>query len=97
MLDLLIDAIARRRLIEFDYRGHHRIAEPHIYGRLNDADQMLVFQIGGTSSSGGLPEWRLINLSGVINLRLLEDGFDGPRAYQSGPHSTWAIHYAIVN
>ena len=96
MLDRLIDAIARRRLIEFDYRGYHRIAEPHVYGRLNDADRMLVFQIGGTSSSGGLPEWRLVDLSGVSNLLVLDDEFAGPRAYQSGPHRRWSIRYAVV-
>ncbi len=58
---------------------------------------MLVYQIGGTSSSGGLPEWRLVNVSGVNNLRLLDDEFDGPRAHHSGLHSSWNTRYAVVS
>jgi len=29
----LLNAIRNKQMIEFDYGGYHRIAEPHVYGR----------------------------------------------------------------
>lgn len=56
-----------------------RIAEPHLLGEHAGRIQMLVYQIGGSSSSGSLPHWRRVDLADVVDLRVLTDGFDGPR------------------
>src|SRR5438132_2854406 len=76
----LVTAIAERRLIRFVYDGRPRIAEPHDYGVRNGSVQLLVYQIGGESRSGGLPEWRCVKLAGVSELQLLDIQFEGPRA-----------------
>lgn len=51
MSDLIMIAITEKKIIEFDYDGYHRIAEPHVYGMLDGKYEVLVYQIGGGSSS----------------------------------------------
>ena len=92
----IIKAIRGKRLIEFDYHGYHRVAEPHVYGQNHGVDQLLVYQIRGGSSSGRLPDWRRVDLQGIINLIATEETFHGPRSNVSGRHSTWDRTYEIV-
>jgi hypothetical protein len=93
----LVDAIRGRRMMEFDYKGRHRVAEPHIYGRKGGAEQLLVYQTGGTSASGGLPQWRRVDVAGMTGLTIRPDVFPGPRPYPSGEHSPWDEIYAAVS
>ena len=92
----LVDAIRKRRKIEFDYHGHHRIAEPHVYGRNGGVEQLLVYQVAGGSSSGGLTEWRRVDVAQMSQLVILKDTFPGPRPNPSGRHSSWDDTFEIV-
>lgn len=92
----LLRAIRNRNMIEFDYTGHHRIAEPHVYGRNKGSEQLLVFQVRGGSSSGGLPQWRRLDVAKIHGLNVLEESFDGPRPTESGEHTNWDETFAIV-
>lgn len=47
-------AIREKRLVEFEYRGHARVCEIHIFGQKDGRDQILAYQVDGSSSSGGL-------------------------------------------
>jgi hypothetical protein len=89
-------AIANKKIIEFDYHGHHRIAEPHVYGIHEGKEQVLVYQIGGTSSTGGIPEWRRMDVSEITNLEVSEKVFAGPRPTQSGKHTNFDKMIAVV-
>jgi hypothetical protein len=80
-------AIAEKRIVEFSFRGTVRIAEPHDYGVRNGAPQLLVYQIGGDSRSGSLPNWRWILLADAFDFRMLEARFAGGRA--AGRHAEW--------
>jgi hypothetical protein len=93
----LVTAISNNRMIEFDYGGHHRVAEPHVYGRIHGVDELLVYQVAGTSSSGGLPQWRRVIVDGMSGLTISADVFPGPRPYPSGEHSPWDEYYAVVS
>jgi hypothetical protein len=97
MLPVLVAAIAGRRVIEFDYDGHHRVAEPHIYGCINGKDQLLVYQTGGSSRSGGIPEWRRVDVRKMTGLVVVSQVFGGPRPAPSGIHSVWDQTYEIVS
>jgi len=83
-------------MIEFDYRNHHRIAEPHVYGCSAGTDQVLVYQVAGSSSSGALPDWKRVDVRGISGLVVLEDSFPGPRPNPSGQHSSWDHIYEVV-
>jgi hypothetical protein len=89
-LDKLIRAaISRRSRVHFWYGGKERIAEPHDYGTQNGKARLLVYQIGGQSGSGKLPAWRLVDLSGISNLEILDKTFAGNRRTPSGKHQQW--------
>ena len=83
-------------MIRFVYRGHVRIAEPHVAGIKDGKEGMLTYQTGGSSSSGGLPMWRRFELDGVSQLEMLDDDFPGRREASSGEHSSWDETYEIV-
>ena len=96
MMDTTRSAIRERRMLGFVYRGLARIAEPHVAGIKGGRQGMLAYQTGGQSSSGGLPEWRRFYLDEISGLHMLKEGFDGPRPYPSGRHSSWDSTIAVV-
>jgi hypothetical protein len=89
-------AIRGRNLIEFNYEGHHRVVEPHVYGRHDGTEQLLGFQIWGSSTSGGLPDWRRFNLAGISGLIVLAEGFTDRKPAQSGTQGDWDEIYMTV-
>ena len=93
----LRDAIQNRQMVEFDYGGYHRIAEPHVYGLNDGVEQLLAYQVAGGSSSGGLPEWRRVDVPRMSGLSILPATFPGPRPNPSGRHSSWDQIYARVS
>jgi hypothetical protein len=82
-------AIAERRLIDFTLHGLQRVAEPHDYGVRNGAHRLLIYQVGGASRSGRLPNWRLIKVSDVQNLRVLDSTFNGSRGDETTQRHQW--------
>ncbi|MDO8267796.1 MAG: hypothetical protein Q7T32_08175 [Moraxellaceae bacterium] len=97
MEEIIIQAIAQKKLVEFNYQGRPRIAEPHVYGITNGVKQLLGFQVRGHSSRGNLPDWRRFDLHEIIDLRIIEESFPGRRPYPSGRHSNFDHHIAIVD
>lgn len=97
MEQLIQQAIAAKKLIEFLYSGHSRLIEPHVLGVNGGITQVLGYQIGGTSSSGGIPEWRRFDLTKISGLRLTSTSFPGRRPFPSGKHSSWDRQIAIVS
>lgn len=86
---LLRTAIASKRLIQFDYEDYPRVAEPHDYGVISGEKQLLVYQIGGESRSGKLPDWRLVRVAAMKRVRILSKTFPGGRSIPSGKHKKW--------
>jgi hypothetical protein len=86
---LLRTAIASKRLIQFDYDDYLRIAEPHDYGTIGGMKQLLIYQIGGESRSGKIPDWRLMRVAAMKRVRILNKEFAGGRAIPSGKHKKW--------
>ena len=96
MEEIIKAAMADKKLVEFSYSGHIRIAEPHVLGVTGGTTQILGYQVGGSSSSGGIPEWRRFDLSKISGLKPLLQSFAGPRPFPSGQHSTWDYQIAVV-
>ena len=95
--DLLIQAIKEKRLIRFLYNGKRRIAEPHDYGIQKGSTKLLSYQIGGESTTGGLPDWRSVDVPKISKLELLEEHFAGNREVPSGQHRGWETVFARVS
>jgi hypothetical protein len=86
---LIRAAITGRRLVRFSFRGCVRIAEPHDYGIRDGVVQLLVYQVGGESRSGGLPQWRWIVVADMTALEVLDASFDGGRGDSVSRRSRW--------
>ena len=87
--ELLRSAITQRRQIRFWYSGTERVAEPHDYGMQGGKARLLAYQTGGRSNSGPLPAWRLVDVSGITQLEVLEKTFTGNRPAPSGRRHHW--------
>ncbi|MGB6462848.1 MAG: hypothetical protein WBF38_01310 [Nitrosotalea sp.] len=94
--NLVHTAIENKQLIEFNYDGLHRIAEPHVYGIKDGEREILVYQVAGQSSSGNLPNWRRMKISKISGIIISDQHFAGPRPYPSGKHSSFDKILAVV-
>jgi predicted DNA-binding transcriptional regulator YafY len=87
---LIERAILSKAVVSFTYNNNQRIVEPHVLGVSGGVVQLLGFQIGGTSSSGGaLPEWRRFDLNRIARLTVTPSVFPGQRPTPSGRHTEW--------
>ena len=94
--DLIRTAIMSKNVIEFSYHDYHRIAEPHVFGIHNGRKQLLVYQIGGQSSSGKIPGWRRVNVDEITSASIISQTFVGQRPYPSGEHSNFDTILSVV-
>lgn len=96
MENQIIAAIKAKKVLSFTYDSFPRVVEPHVYGIQDGIAEFLGYQIRGSSSSGGLPNWRRFKLHLIQNLRLLDEEFPGRRSFPSGKHSRWDQRIAVV-
>jgi hypothetical protein len=94
---LICQAIHDRQLVAFRLDGCDRIAEPHDYGLTGGQRKLFFYQVGGTSRSGEPLGWRWGELPKIQGLRILPQGFNGPRAIPSGRHHQWERLLASVS
>ena len=94
---LIRAAIAQTRLIRFQLGGLLRIAEPHDYGMMKGTARLFVYQVGGASRSGRLPDWRLVTLAEASGFELLEGTFSGPRPVGTRKRQRWDKLFASVS
>lgn len=82
MNQTVINAINNMEILSFTYESNPRVVEPHAYGMDSDGDDfdlLRAYQVGGYSSSGRLPKWRLFEVSEIHNLSPTGDKFNGAR------------------
>ncbi|OYD87644.1 hypothetical protein CDG77_28200 [Nostoc sp. 'Peltigera membranacea cyanobiont' 213] len=97
VLELIKQAITQKNLIRFYYQDFQRIAEPYILGLKDGVLQVLVYQVGGQSSSGELPDLRRMNLENMLHLQILDETFSSNPPSLSGNHSSWDEILATVS
>lgn len=80
MNDIIIEAIESRKLLDFYYKNHHRIVEPHTFGISSKRNESLsAFQIDGTSERNNVPDWGLFTIDKIVDLKILNESFVGTR------------------
>lgn len=90
-------AIEHRRFVELRYSGTTRVAEPHDYGVQKGRERLLVFQLRGPARPGHTPTgWRLLDVSKIEALTVLDDTFKGSRGPSHRAHHAWEIVYSRV-
>jgi len=73
--DTIKISIQNKKIIEFDYDGHHRVAEPHVHGISNGQYEIQMYQIAGGINSGELPDWIRVKGSDIANPHITERHF----------------------
>lgn len=72
----ICDAIARRRLIRFDYNGLTRTVEPYAHGfNAKRHEAIRGFQVAGGSRSDDAAGWRFFIVAEMSNLAVLAKEF----------------------
>ena len=80
MNEIIIEAIENRKLLEFYYKNHYRIVEPHTFGISSKGNENLsAFQIDGTSERNNVPDWGLFSIDKIVALKILNESFWGTR------------------
>ena len=96
--DRIREAIAERRLVEVGYKRRQRVVEPHDYGCQKGADRLLVYQLSAAASFGqDAAGWRLLDVSRIESLVVLDTAFRGSRRESSRDHYKWDVLYARVD
>jgi hypothetical protein len=74
----ICEAIKSKKIVKFNYEGHERVVEPHAYGIHKDTgnEVLCAYQVGGYSSSGKSPYWRLYDVSKMTNISITGEHFD---------------------
>jgi hypothetical protein len=74
--NIFCEAIRRRALLEFQYKGHLRIVQPYCYGvSARDTDVLRAVQVRGSSASHGFGFGKLWNVAEVREPRILDETF----------------------
>jgi len=94
--ETLSRAIALRKRVELRYGEHRRSGEPHVLGVCNGVLQLLLYQDGGESRSGSLPQWRRFNVSDIEDLVVTSQSFEPGRQGATGRHQHWDERIAYV-
>ena len=71
--DIIKEAILQKKQIHAYYNKHYRVMCPHVIGYKNGVPHALLYQFGGTSSSGLAPigsgdNWRCIFVDKLTHL-----------------------------
>lgn len=83
-------------IIEFTYKCHRRMAEPHVYSVKKGKRQLLVYQVSGKISLGTLPDWRRVAIDEISGLMMADQTFPGPGDNPSGDYSDCDVIIARV-
>lgn len=96
MDQIILDALAGRKVLKFMYNGLQRVCEPHVLGIANGVPQVLCYQLDGKSSRGGIPAWRRFDLASIGELETTAETFPGVRSIPQGPHTVWDTIVQVV-
>jgi hypothetical protein len=95
--DIICDAIRKRLLLEFRYRGLPRVVEPYVHGVSTRGVEVLrAVQVGGSSNSGGFGYGKLWTVTDITALRVMTESFpaDDPN-YDPNDSGMQSIHCRI--
>lgn len=83
---ILVESIQRRRIVDFDYNGFHRVVAPCLYGKHTGNGNLILvgYQVGGKSESSAIPGWRSFTVGKIQNIVVGEEYFSvNPPQYNS--------------
>jgi len=74
--NIFCDAIERRALLEFQYKGHLRIVQPYCFGvSMRDNEVLRAVQVRGQSASNQFGTGKLWTVEEILAPRILDETF----------------------
>lgn len=92
-IETICEAIATRHLLQICYETHYRVVEPNGYG--TDADGhpvLLAWQLEGGGGWDNGHGWRLLPVTTMERVNLLDDTFAGPRPRNQAHYELPALY-----
>ncbi|HEY0683791.1 MAG TPA: hypothetical protein VGD45_15770 [Steroidobacter sp.] len=72
----IVEAIRKRALLQFNYKGHIRIVAPYCFGVSTRGEDVLrAVQVRGSSASNGMGFGKLWTVTDIAEPRVLDEGF----------------------
>jgi hypothetical protein len=73
----ICEAIRSRRVLEFDYRGYHRVVHSYCHGFTSTgAESLRAVQVSGGSRSGALGNGKIWTVGKMKNLHVTAETYD---------------------
>jgi hypothetical protein len=73
---VICEAIRKRTLLEFEYKGLRRVVQPYCHGiSTRGMESLRAVQVRGSSSSGRFGQGKFWTVSEIVNPRLLDETF----------------------
>jgi hypothetical protein len=73
----ICEAIGARRMLEFDYGGHHRVVQPYCHGfTRKGAETLRAVQMSSDGGPGGRGFGKLWTVAKMQNLRVVGEAFE---------------------
>ncbi|WP_368293881.1 WYL domain-containing protein [Dehalobacter sp. TBBPA1] len=92
----LRNAIKELKKVRISYEGTERIVHPYLIGINKKGNESLrAYQVGGFSSSGHLPEWRLFLLDQIDFVEIIDEYFQIKNDYNPDDKGMTQIIYRI--
>lgn len=86
--NIFCEAIERRALLEFEYKGHLRVVQPYCFGvSARDNNVLRAVQVRGSSSSNHFGHGKLWSVEEMLAPRILDETFT-PNDPQYNPNDT---------
>ena len=94
------EAIEQKCSVEAMYQGHRREMSPHVLGYKDGREHALLYQYGGTSSSGLAPvgsgkNWRCLFVDQLSDVKLIDGVFETAPNH-SQPQTCVDVRIAVV-
>jgi hypothetical protein len=92
-IETVCEAIATHRLLQICYQDHYRIVEPNAYASDGKGSAVLLaWQLEGGGGRDNGRGWRLLPISAMEKVTLLEDSFAGPRPHPHHDSSSLTVY-----
>lgn len=97
--DIINKAIKNKQVINFYYNNKPRTVEPYAIGKTSENKiNLLSIQIGGVTSSGKLPDWRMFELNKIKNITIHKRKFAAYfKAYQDEERQSFHPAYKVLS
>jgi hypothetical protein len=94
-------AVLQRRRVRVRYHGSDRIGCPHVLGWKKGCAKALLYQVGGMTSQGSLPDdrgqrWRSVFVDGIEEAMIVDGPWETADNFSGDPTGVDTVYVAVA-